>query len=154
VDGHDAVVDLAEAAEVLPLHPRRLVPLLEATGLVDHAHAAERVGRQGLDHRCQVPLQRVAGAFVVPVGGGEELLQGTHGRAAGQGDRFDALAGQVGEQSAAVVVEVPSRPVLEEARAERPQKRSERGAELSEVLIGHEVFPPGDPIIQPRKPAL
>jgi hypothetical protein len=38
-------------------------------------------------------------AFIVPAMIAEELLEGTHGCTSPQGDGFDTLAGQVGEQS-------------------------------------------------------
>src|SRR5207249_7089213 len=44
VDGDDAVVDLAGAAEVLALHAGGLVALLEAAGLVDDADGAGALG--------------------------------------------------------------------------------------------------------------
>src|SRR4051794_37043271 len=137
MDGDDAVADLADAAEVLALDTGGLVALLEGAGLVDDPHGAERVGREVGQDAGQVPLQRVAGQFLVPVGGDEELLEGADGGAAGQGDGLDALARQVGQQAAAVVVEVAGGPVLQEAGAEAAEERTERGAELSDVLIGH-----------------
>jgi hypothetical protein len=75
------------------------------------------------------------------------VLQRADGGAAGQGDGLDALAGQVGEQTPAVAVEVAGGAVLEEAAAEAAEERGERGAELSNVRIGHGGFPPGDPLI-------
>src|SRR6266478_3564338 len=40
--GDDAVLDLADAAAILPLHAGRFVAFLDGTGLVDDADAAER----------------------------------------------------------------------------------------------------------------
>ena len=137
---HDAVGDLAHAAQVLPLHAGGLVPLLETAGLVDDADGAQRVGRQRAEVLGQAPLEAVAGLAVAPGGGGEELLEGADGGAAGQGDGLHALAGQVGEQAAAVAVEVGRGATPEEARAEVVQERGEGGAQASDVRIGH-----GDP---------
>ncbi len=68
VDGDDAVIDLADAAQVLPLHAGRLVAPLAATGLVDDADRAQRVGGQCGDRSGQVLLQEVAGDARGPSG--------------------------------------------------------------------------------------
>src|SRR5439155_199768 len=54
VGGHDPVVDLADAPEVLPLHPRRVAAPLAATRLVHHPDRPERVGRQPSEYPGQV----------------------------------------------------------------------------------------------------
>ncbi len=122
MDGDDAVGDLADATQVLPLHARGLVALLEAAGLVDDADGAQRVGGEVGQHVRQLALEQVPGAAVIPGRGGEELLEGADGVAAGQGNGLDALARQVGEQAAAVAVEVGGGRALEEAGAEAAQE--------------------------------
>jgi hypothetical protein len=137
VDGHDPAVDLPDAPEVLPLHPRRVVAPLAAARLIDHPDGAERVGRETPEHRGQVLLEGVAGVVVVPPGGDQELLEGPDRGAGGQGDRLDALAGQVGQEAPAVGAEVGGRPGLAEAVPEPPQVRRERRAEVLDLLLCH-----------------
>ena len=92
VDGHDAAIDLADAAEVLSLHARRPVAPLAATRLVDHSDRPQRIVREIHDGRLEVLLERVAGRGMFPRRRGEELLEGPHGRSGGQGNGFNTLA--------------------------------------------------------------
>ena len=101
VDRDDAVVLLADGPAVLPLHARRLVPLLGVAGLVDEPDAV-RAGVVAGDDVVQSPPQRV----LVPLVAGEELLEGARRDAGGQGDRLDALLGEVGQLAADVDGEV------------------------------------------------
>src|SRR5262249_32078562 len=127
------------AAEVLALHAGRLVPLLERAGFIDDADGAgAAVGelRQGLG---QAALEFVAQAEVVPGGGGEELLEGADGGAGDQGDRLDRPCGQVGEQPAAEVAEVPGRALLGEEAPEAAKVAGERRPEISNLLLRHPI---------------
>ena len=121
--------------------------LLGGTGLVGEADVAQVVPGQAREQVGDVALEAVARLLEGPGVVAQELLQGAYGGAGLQGDGLDALARQVGEQAATVVVEVGGGSVLEEAGAEVAQERGKRGAKVSDILIGHGVFPPGDPII-------
>src|SRR5262249_42565934 len=106
VDGDNAVLDLADTAEVLPLHARRLGALLDGTGLVDQADDSQTVvghPRQLLDDLLLAEVADVAGVPVVIL---EELLEGADRGAGLEGDGFDALAWQFGEESADVGLQV------------------------------------------------
>src|SRR5262249_1972390 len=100
VDGDDAVLDLAQAAEVLAGDAGGLGALLADAGLVDQADGAQLVGRQGGQQAGRVPLEVLAQPGEVPGVVAEELLEGAHGCAGGQRDRLDDLSRQVGGESA------------------------------------------------------
>jgi hypothetical protein len=125
----DAIVDLADAAEVLTLYAGRLGSLLDGTGLVDEPDGAQFVGGQARQQRGSVPLELAADGGNVPDVVLEELLQGADGGAGLQGDRLDALARQVGEQAADIGAQMGERlrvvtaeqVVIEEARQGRPK---------------------------------
>src|SRR5439155_12311697 len=106
VDADDAVGDLADTAEVLPLDAGGLGARLEGGGLIDQADGAQVVGSHGGQVGGDVALQLLADVGVSPEVVLEELLQGADGAAGGQGDGLDALAGQVREQALAVGVQV------------------------------------------------
>lgn len=137
VDGHDPVVELADAPEVLPLDPGRVAAPLAGAGLVNHPDGPERVGREGGEHLAQVPLEGGAGLVMVPLGGGQELLEGADGRAGGQGERLDRLPREVGQEPTAVGAEVGGGAGLAEAPAEPPEVRGEGRPEGGNLLIGH-----------------
>jgi hypothetical protein len=97
---HDAVVHLAQAAEVLPLDAGRPGAALGGTGFVDQPDTAQVVGRgPGGEQGGGVALQVVAERRPVPGMVAQELLQGAHGGAGPQGDGLDTLARQVGQQA-------------------------------------------------------
>jgi hypothetical protein len=137
VDDHDPVVELPDAPEVLPLHAGRVVAPLPAARLVDHPDGPEWVGRQAREHLAEVPVEGGAGLVVVPPGGGQEHLEGADRGPRGQGNRLDALAGQVGQECPAVGVEVVGRALLAEAPAEPPQVRGEGRPEGRDLLVAH-----------------
>src|SRR5262249_54535543 len=71
VNRDDAIVDLAAGATVLVLNSGGLVPLLGTTGLVKHTNDA----RTAMP-RSDPLLESIAHQEVVPLGQGQELLQG------------------------------------------------------------------------------
>jgi hypothetical protein len=105
VDGDDAVLDLAGLAAVLPLDARGVGAVLDGAGLVVQADGAEAVGGQAGKGGGEVLLQLGPGLGEGPAVVAEELLEGADGDAGGQGDGLAGLAGQVGEQAAAVDAE-------------------------------------------------
>ncbi len=133
---------------ILPLAPQYcrwtpgvLSPLFGDRRLVDQPDDAQLVGvllsgsRQmlGDDSALDLSEHRV----VVPDVMREELLQRPHGTTAGQGDRLDALAGQVAEQSAAVRAQVGERVARDEARSKATQVIGERRPQLGDLFRGH-----------------
>src|SRR6185436_15527010 len=98
--------------QVLALHARRVIAPLAATGLVDDPDRAEGVGREVRNDRTDALLEGIASGGVVPPGGDQELLEGSYRGTGFEGDRLDALPWQVGQQPAAVSVEVLGSPVL------------------------------------------
>ena len=141
VDGDDAVVDLAASPAVLPLHAGGLVPLLGRAGLVDPADDADIVrgtgsgSRQVLQH--DAALHLVPHEVVIPDVFGKELLERADGGAGGQGDRLDALARQVAEQSAGVGLEVSEGLLRHEAASETAQVRRECRPQRGDLFFGH-----------------
>ena len=67
----------------------------------------------------------------------EELLQGADGTAGGQGDRLDALAFQVGEQAAAVGVQVAEGLGVAAAEQVRLQEIIEGGPQPVQFFFRH-----------------
>src|SRR5262249_5695033 len=84
VDGYDAVVDLADAAEVLPVHAGGPGALLEHAGLVDDPDGAQLVAGQATQHPGGVALELVADGGEVPEVVREELLESAGGCAGPQ----------------------------------------------------------------------
>jgi hypothetical protein len=101
VGGDDAVVLLADGPAVLPLHARRLNPLLGIAGLVDQPDAVRAGVFAGDD-----VVQPLPECVLVPLVAGEELLEGARRDASGQGHGLDALLGEVGQLTADVDGEV------------------------------------------------
>ena len=130
VDRDDAVVLLADRPAVLPLHARRLDPFLGIAGLVDEPDAV-RAGVPAGDDVVQPLPHRV----LVPPVAGEELLEGAGRDAGGQGERLDALLGEVGELAADVGREVLAGVAPGEAVREARQVAVEPGLEGSD--LGH-----------------
>lgn len=95
VDGDDAVVDLADAAEVLTLHTGRVLTPLSRTRLVDDTDGSQRVSGKLGNNVSDVSLKSVACESVVPDGSDEELLESSHSGSSGECDWFDTLAWQV-----------------------------------------------------------
>jgi hypothetical protein len=138
VYGDDALVNLADAAEVLPLYARGFVPLLDGTGLVDEPDGAEAVVGQGGQQGGRMALEFVAGARAVPVVILEELLQGPDGGAGAQGDGFDGLAWEIGKESADIGVQVGEGSVVGTAGQQRGQVVDEGRPQSSQLLLRHE----------------
>ena len=105
-DGDDAVVHLAETAQVLALDTWRLGTLFDGTGLVDQADDSHAVVGQGGQGVGDLLLAEVAHLVFVPSMILEELLESADGCTGLEGDRLDALAWQVGEQTADVGAQV------------------------------------------------
>ena len=137
VDGHDAVVDPAEAPQVLASHARRPVALLRATGLVDHPDGAQRVVGQRVENLGHASLEFRAGDLVAPVGRDEELLQGADGGSTCPCDRLDTLARQVGQHAATGTVEVARRPLRQETVAVTRRVPGKRRPQRHDFLVRH-----------------
>jgi hypothetical protein len=80
-----------------------LIPLLDATGLVDDTDGAEVGGGEFVEDTEEVALQEVGGVVLLPGSGDEELLESADSGATGQGDGLNGLAVEVGQQATAVV---------------------------------------------------
>jgi hypothetical protein len=137
VDGHDAVGPPADAPQVLVLHARGLVPLLQAAGLVRDADRADRTGRQVAGPGEQLPLDRVGQAAVAPQAGPEELLQVARRDPGVQGRGLGRLARQVRQQPAGVVAKVPGGLRGVKEPLERPQERGPSRADRPDLFRGH-----------------
>jgi hypothetical protein len=137
MNGDDPVVDFAHTAEVLPLHARRLVALLERTGLIKDGDGADRIGRQLGDRVAQAPLHLIDEAIVVPQARLEKLLQIAWRHAGMIGDRFGGLAWQIGKQATRVVLEVLNGLGVVKEPLQRPQKRGESWSQRLDLFHGH-----------------
>src|SRR5438270_1461828 len=113
VDRDDAVLLLADGAAPLPLDAGGLVPLLDVAGLVEDPDGM-RPGVVVADD----PLEVVAQPVLVPVVLAEELLQGPRRHAGVDGDRLDALLGDVRELSGDVHRQVGAGVLAREAVVE------------------------------------
>src|SRR5215813_15501896 len=67
----------------------------------------------------------------------EELLQGADGTAGGQGDGFDRLAFEVGEESFAIGVQVGEGLGIAATEQVRSQKVIQGGPQGLQLLLGH-----------------
>ena len=92
VDRDDAILLLADGSAPLPLHARRLVPLLDVARLVDEP---DRMGTLGI--AADDFVQPTAQSVFIPTVLRQELLQGPRRDAGRQSHRLAALAGQFGE---------------------------------------------------------
>lgn len=105
MDGNDAVGDLADATEVLPLDAWGLGARLEGGGFIDEANGAEVVVGQGGQEVSAMALQLAADLCELPEVVTQELLQGADGTTRGQGDGLGGLAFEVGEEPFTVGVQ-------------------------------------------------
>ena len=137
VDRDDTIVDLADAAEVLPLHAGGFASLLDHAGFVDEAHRAETIVGKPDEQLGGMPLEEVANGGAVPVVVTEELLQSSDRGAGLQGDGFDALTGQIGEKSSNVSVEVDKGLGVTAAKQERVQVAGQSGVQGLKFLLSH-----------------
>src|SRR5512143_2552253 len=132
VDGDDAVLLLADGAAVLPLHAGGLVPLLDVAGLVEDAYGV-RTGVLVADDDLEFVTQQV----VVPAVLAEELLQGAGRHAGVEGDRLDALLGDVRELPGDVNGQVGAGVRAREAIVEPLEELSEPRLELADLRDLH-----------------
>src|SRR3989440_8898567 len=145
VDGDDAVIDLADTAEVLPLHARGLGALFQGAGLVDQPDGAQLIGRvDGGEPLGGVLLLQLPDAVAVPVVVLEELLQGADGGAGLQGDGLDALGRQVGEHAADVGAEGGEGLRGAAAEDEAVEVVSQGRAQGAQLVLSHGTYSPGD----------
>ena len=82
-------------------------------------------------------LQLLPDLLALPLVVFEELLQGADGRAGGEGDGLDALALQVGEQAAAVGVQVGEGLGVAAAVQVRPQEALQGRPQPVELFLRH-----------------
>ena len=134
-----AVVHLAQAAEVLPLHAGGLGTALGGAGLVDQPDGAQAVGvRQGRQQGRGMALEPIADGGEVPGMVAQELLQGAHRGAGAQGDRLDALARQVGQQALDVSAEMAKSLRVRAAKQESIEEAGQGRPQVRKLLFGHE----------------
>jgi hypothetical protein len=132
VDRDDAILGLAHRPAPLPLDAGGLVPLLDVAGLVEDA---DGVGPGVLV--ADDVLEAVSCPVVVPAVLAEELLEGPHRHAGVDGDRLDALLGDVGELAGDVDREVGASVFPREAVVEPLEELPQRGPELAELRDVH-----------------
>ena len=128
VDRDDAVLLLAQRAAPLALDTGRLVPLLDVAGLVDDADGM----RPGMFVADDV-LELVAQEVVVPVVLAEELLECARCDAGVEGDRLDALLGDVRDLAGDVGGQVGAGVLAWEAVVEPLEELPELGLERSDL---------------------
>src|SRR5262249_32978016 len=138
VDGDNTVVGLAQAAAPLAGDPRGLGALLGLAGLVDDADGAQAsVIGQARQQAGGVAVQDVEGPGVVPGVVAQELLEGTHRGACGQGDGLDRLAVEVGEQPADVGAQVVEGLGVLTAEQEAVQEAVQGTAQAAQLAFAH-----------------
>jgi len=84
-------------------------------------------------------LESIAHQEVVPLGQGQELLQGLGSHIGGHGDGLNALSGQVGELPLDINAEMMSCSIIDEAlieESEEPASILGRKARISLAVIG------------------
>lgn len=120
-----------------------MIPLLRVAGLVDDSDRAQSV-RGGEFPQCAAHprLEIVPHREVVPMRGGEKLLERANRSAGRQSVGFGSLAWGIGEQSSAVIIQARSRPVLIAECVVRSQVRRKRRPQVGDLLIGHWVSLP------------
>src|SRR5207248_1878477 len=106
----DTVVDFARVAAPLALDARSLGSLFRHAGLVDDSDRAEIVRRLLSKPFGDVPLHQAAALVLMKDMVAKKLLQRPDRHTAGQGDRLNALAGQVRKQPATIGTHVIKRP--------------------------------------------
>ena len=128
MDRDDTVLLLADGAAPLPLHAGGLVPLLDVAGLVEDA---DRVGTGVLV--ADDVLEPVARPVMIPGVLTEELLQspGRHTRV--DGDRLDALLGDVRKLPGDVHRQVGAGVLAGEAVVEPLEELLEFGLEFPDL---------------------
>src|SRR6266511_2333437 len=137
VNRDDAIVILAGGPAVLVLNSGGLVPLLGTTGLVEHTNDS-RTAMPGGDPL----LESIAHQEVVPLGQGQELLQGFGGHVGGHGDGLDALSGQVGELPLDINAEMMSCSIIDEALIEESEELLNSRAQGQDLVGGHRRMAP------------
>src|ERR1700694_466500 len=104
---------------------------VSSTCCLGRARGRHRLG-QGWREEGGCPL-------VVPASRDQELLEGSHGGACLQGNGFDRLAWQIGQQPSAVGVEMGGCALLEEAVTVTPQVSSESRSQAGDFLFCHRI---------------
>jgi hypothetical protein len=137
VNRDDAIVVLAGGPAVLVLNSGGLVPLLGTTGLVEHTNDA-RTAMPGGDPL----LESIAHQEVVPLGQGQELLQGLGSDVGGHGDGLDALSGQVGQLPLDINSDMMSCSIIDEALVEESEELLTSRAQGQDLVGGHRRMAP------------
>ena len=123
VDRDLAVADLAQAARVLPGHPRGVLALLGEAGVVEDQDGVA-LGGQGQ----QPPDALAVEVVVVPGHAGQQPLQGLLGGAGDDlGDGVAVLVGVLGQEPGQVALQGAARLGALEVGAERRQEGSQLG---------------------------
>jgi hypothetical protein len=87
-------------------------------------------------------LESIAHQEVVPLGQGQELLQGLGGHVGGHGYGFDALSGQVGELPPDIDAEMMSCSIIDEALVEETEESLDSRAQRQDLVSGHRRMAP------------
>jgi hypothetical protein len=126
---HDAIVDLAAAAVVLPPRADGLAAALGDAGLV---HAPNGVGMRVLaSHNL---LAAVPQLLFIPLDRFQEALQRARRFAELQGDRLGRLATHVGELSLDINLQQRPRVAAAKTVGEQSQKRNQLPSQLGNLL--------------------
>lgn len=126
---HDAIVDLAAVAVVLPPHANRIAAALANAGLV-HAPNRFRV-RVVASHDL---LAAVSQFLFIPLDRFQEALQRARRFAELQGDRLGRLAMHVGELTLDINLQQGPRVAAAETISEQCQKRSQLPSQPGNLL--------------------
>src|SRR5208337_2364297 len=139
MDGDHAVLGLAQAAAPLLLDPGCLVSLLGITRLVDDPDSMRPGVLGGHD-----PEEPVTHQAFVPLELAEELLEGAWCYPCLQGDRFDALLGQIRELPPDVRAQVGTSVFATEAVIELVEESEQFRLQPANLLSIH-ALPSGSP---------
>lgn len=127
--GHDAIVDLATVAVVLPRGADGFAAALADAGLV---HAADGLGMRVVsDHQL---LTAVSQLLFIPLDRFEEALQRAGHGPEPQGHGLDILAVQAGELSLDINLQQPPRVTAAKTVGEQREKRSQLPSEGGDLL--------------------
>jgi hypothetical protein len=126
---HDAIVDLAAAAVVLPSRADGLAAALGDAGLV---HTPNRVGMRVLASHDL--LAAVPQLLFIPLDRFQEALQRARRFAQLQGDRLGRLAMHVGELSLDIDLQQHPRFAAAKTIGEQRQKRNQLPSQLGNLL--------------------